>query len=368
MDVFMITEEDLNGDLFLGSQEGETLVNVDECTILVPSDLAEECAGVPMRKREMKIEHVNLLWRLNFANQVRQKISAKEAFAISYVQAIIVHRGFTGIVDEVQLANFHVKYTDVKVIEDYRQVLTGEREKLFEDTGAQMRADFKKVMRETIIDRICLVAFVFRTRGHHWLDNYQHIYQRVWEKCRYSNDDVLMSFKCLARNALHAIFPVHLEQIWKESIDSNQCNGALAKRFNSAAAGTAGVVVVAQGLRDVLQVAPGVENKFPEDVAYLKAQDRLFRENRFVGSVNARYYGVQAQRPDEKRIGVLAAILRSLTENLASDSPIKDSPALRRIANYAPITGALIGTAAARLSGHPDLVNALVLKAPEVPR
>lgn len=37
-------------------------------------------------------------------------------------------------------------------------------------------------------DRVCMLAHIFRVRGHHYLEAYEATYANLWNKMRYKED------------------------------------------------------------------------------------------------------------------------------------------------------------------------------------
>lgn len=97
-------------------------------------------------------------------------------------------------------------------------------------------------------DLICLVAYVFRTRGHHFLDSYSDKYNDMLGKIGMPLSQIGLTLKELFYHSVHAIFPILLDGHWKRCVENSRCSGALTKRYNCPIAGTAGVYVLFHGL------------------------------------------------------------------------------------------------------------------------
>jgi hypothetical protein len=166
----------------------------------------------------------------------------------------------------------------------------------------------------------------------------------------------------LARNAFHAIYPIVLDRFWVQSVQNGRVNGALAKRLDVAPAGFAGPYVLWQGLQDLLMIAPGIKGRIEEAYRYLEQQIAWASNHRYNGSVNARYYNAQRGDLNEKRLGAVAATISAAIDNLTEDAPIGKSPALKRIATNAPITGAVLGKAIGQIAQRPEVVNTLMIE------
>lgn len=53
----------------------------------------------------------------------------------------------------------------------------------------------KKKLLKRFTDAVCMVAYVFRARGHHYMDTYEEVYDRLWKNMKYTRDELIMSFK-----------------------------------------------------------------------------------------------------------------------------------------------------------------------------
>jgi len=195
-------------------------------------------------------------------------------------------------------------------------------------------------MHSTFVNLVCLLAYMFRTRGHHYLPDMQEKYDRIWAKCKASNFDKHGSFEHIMTISLHFVYPQILDQFWAHAMARGQCDAVIGLRYTSFAAGTALFNVVDQGIRDLLTVIPKIADVLPDEIEYVHNQTNVLKNNRWAHSVNARLYAADPSRLDETRVGVVAALIRSSVDALASDSPILESKALARAAKLAPIAGA----------------------------
>jgi len=351
-------EEALNGNHYLGTQEGETLtrgqINVYQFAGLI-GGATRPLEEVPIDGRQaMRFIRINATHIAQASREDPQRIQDQEAICLAYLRLLAVREGLVS--PHFSPAAFNVDYSEWDDFE-WRDAQITVTEEAVRNT---LRADVVRVLTETFTDRVCLVAFVFRSRGHHYMNDYEEIYQRVWDKCRYGNDMRLVSFRAMATVAFHAIFPQILEEFWARSVAEFRCNGALAKRFDVAAAGTAGPNVVYQGVKDLQMVAPGLHDRISEAIEYLEQTMAALRSHRYAGSVNARYYGAARVVFDERRVAAIAATIKAALDNLADDAPLARSPALQRIASGAPITGAVFGRAIGKIADRSETVDSLV--------
>jgi len=356
----LVTINDLNGDHYLGSQEGEELINKGINTYFFPHGFPD--AVNPFEKVAITEDQARDFVRIN-TSAIR---AAQDTISVADAAVIALHRLYAvreGLVStRFDPNNFHVKYHEVIRVEEAATADALAASPTADVLRGHLTAQVKKDVGTTFYDRVCLVAFVFRARGHHFTPDYQTLYDRVWRKCRYNANLLHISFEHLATIALHAVFPVILDDFWSNAVREQKCNGALGKRFDVAPAGAAGPTVLRQGLMDLQMVAPGIRQRLAEAFTYLEAIERDLKEHRFNGSVNARYYGAQRVPFDEKRLAAIAATIRAALEQLAEDAPLLASPALKRIADNAPITGSVLGRAIGQIANRPEVVNVLMLE------
>jgi len=358
----LITVEDLNGDHFLGTQEGETLTNLGHHTFYFPHGVPS--AANPHENVEMTSAQAGNFVCVNATQLMALHGIADRAVAvkIAFCRMLAVKHGLVS--PAFVAANFFVKYQETTVLTEAQTLAVHGLGGFVTPVQAKaiLLPDLVKSLTKLFTDRVCMVAFVFRARGHHYTQNYQELYERVWEKCRYKPAEAQLPWEMIAVHCFHAIYPVILDQFWANSVTNFRANGALCKRFDVAPAGAAGPFVINQGLRDLLMVAPGIEARLEEAIEYL---DRLLvelREHRFNGSVNSVYYGARKVVIDEKALGAIAATIKAAVDNLTENAPIGASPALKRIANNAPITGAVLGRAIGNIANRPEVVDPLMIK------
>lgn len=165
----------------------------------------------------------------------------------------------------------------------------------------------------------------------------------------------MLDWVYVATDSLHAIMPDILDEFWQNSARDAKCAGTLIKRLDSAPAGAAGVVALARGMTDVTMLFPGIVAKVPEAYQEFNRIHNVVQGSRWTGSINSRFYGVARTRVDEAKIGALASVVLGVYENLASNSKLRDSMALKRLAEIAPATGGAIGLAARRAAADERL-------------
>lgn len=358
----LVVLADLNGDHYLGLQEGEILVNTPANTYIFPTNFPS--AVNPLTDVVMSQAEADLFVQVNDGYLRAMQVNGVARFTPLQASIIAYHRLLAvkhGLVSPQFLPqNFFVDYTEAFIADN--AFIAAFPLDTINVISARLTAQIQLDISKTFVDRVALVAFVFRARGHHYMSQYEELYNRVWGKCRYQNEVLHISFQHMATVALHAIFPNILDNFWINEVNAMHVNGSLAKRVDVAPAGSAGPYVLKQGVEDLAMIAPGIRDRLQEALHYLDEILTKLAQHRFAGSVNARYYGANKVPFDEKRLSSIAATVLAAINNLTDDAPLGKSPALQRIANNAPITGSVLGRAIGNISQRPEVVNALLVE------
>jgi len=358
LDFLDFLEEALNGHNYIGSQEGELLEQSDDTTIYINAGLVT--ANKPLevvknaKEESLKFIMLNATTIITNANKDPSLSDVKNAIIVAFHRLCAIEAGL--ISEKFDHKTYYVNYNEAKRVDENKLA----PKVTIVDVMKYLTKDVVEFIVHTFTDRVCLVAYVFRVRGHHWTEHLEELYKRIWDKCRYPADKVYIPWRLIARAAYHAILPVILDDYYAECYRTGKVNGALLIRFESAPAGSAGPHVLAQGVRDLQMVAPGIKAQLDESMVKLDMILNELKKHRFNGSVNARYYGASRVAIQEKELGAVAATILAALEGLASDAPLAKSNALRRIANNAPITGAVLGKAISKISDRPEVTNALM--------
>ena len=62
---------------------------------------------------------------------------------------------------------------------------------------------------------VCVVAYVFRSRGHHYLPDFDTVYSSLWEKCRCDLVAFKNTWASISTIGLHCIMPQVLDFYWR---------------------------------------------------------------------------------------------------------------------------------------------------------
>jgi hypothetical protein len=370
-----LVAEDFNGDTYLVGSSGEREEYLNSRVVAVPQSMPFN-RGTPYdRSNPTHNEYLDLFYRINYHFMVHATVQRPAQPAagvairvpaanlainlrkIAYVRTLSARMSHYDY-GSTAMAH-HARYAEYRNF-TWAGLQTFMREYLEDNTlgisnldearaiipqVADHAADaqWRSAYRQKHLNVVCLVAYMFRARGHHWLTEMDDRYKAVWRKCLYDEENPGVEWEYLAHNALHAIFPDDLDAIWQEAADNDCCAGALIKRYESMPAGVAVIAAVNAGVSDLKLLLPRAFDYVPEAMQHLVDLNRTVGQNRHAGSVNRRLYNAPEVRVDEVKLAPLASIIVAGLKQLVTDSPLLKSKALARVANNAPMTGAMIG-------------------------
>jgi len=355
-----IYDADLNGDLWVlggaGEQELDTaayhvLFIIDNTPLTNPEDRNYRGGLAGWATRD-----VQRFLLVNYVHLREHNIEHENATKLAYLR--LMASTLKLISPTYDPADWDVKYNDARFVSwdgDYLQRTENLAANVNDDVKIAMEdyylglaPDTRREIRLQFTNMVCLMAYMFRIRGHHWLDDYEDRVEDLWMKCLYKPRSNMIPFDLAFTVGLHAIIPKILDTFWLDSVKNNRCAGTLIKRVNAAPAGSAAIHAISQGIRDIKVAFPSLTDYLRDEVKELTAHLSRIESNRWIGSINAKYYGQTYELFDEHHVSVLAAAVKTIYENLAEDSPLKDSPAIKRVANQSPVTGKVVALAAQR--------------------
>jgi hypothetical protein len=369
--------EDFNGDTYLPGAAGEREEHLNSRVVAVPPGMPFDYVSDDDFDPSVAAhqQYLDLFFRINYWYYVSQTVErpapvqgvqgirtpdlalAARIRKIAYVRAMAARMcqyHYTGTP-----AGHHTRYAEFEVytwaslqafardiFEDNTIVINSRATALAEIRDVpNVRDDrvWRNNYRSKHLDVVCIVAYFFRVRGHHWISEMDDRYKSVWRKCLYDEDSPGIDWQYLAHDALHAIFPDDLDDIWVEAADNQACAGALVKRVNSMPAGVAIIAAINAGMSDLRLIVPHAFDHVRPAVEHMEYLNRLVDGDRNAGSVNRRLYNAPDVTPNETLLGPLAAIIVASLDTLTTNSPLLKSAALKRVANNAPMTGGLVG-------------------------
>lgn len=336
---------ELNGECFIAGSQGELEAIRPECQVHFPVTNTGAIAAIPdfatADKKTLSVYAKRFLMAnfcvlRNFGKPEITNLSDADAMKVSFLRYLAVQNGYLKPFD--QPAAHNVKYSDC-VADKRRTDWTSDEKSAFLSQWTALKS-WRAKHRLFFIDMVCVVAFLFRTRGHHYQDSFRERFSAVWVKTLH--EPIEMDWLHVARHSLHAIYPDDLDNAWYEAIANQWCSGTMSKRWNCAAAGTAGILALNVAVNDLMVAAPGIGPRLSGGITYLSEQLNLVKADRWKGSVNGRFYGASPMTVDEGKLGHLAAACIGSLQAFAPSSDMLQSLALRRIAGNAPITGGVI--------------------------
>jgi hypothetical protein len=350
--IVALADEDLNGQLYVPGAEGEREEIVEINLIPYGHALPAAADGAHGQAVPFTVAQANRFIALQINHCRIIGLPPANAGRIAYLRFLSARAGL--ISPNFALNRYNVRYNDsVRLTEAQTNlaiatIMHADQDVYRVAALAVLNVANRTNLRKWFSDLVCIVAFVFRVRGHHYLPILNDLYDRVWTKCLHDPALLGLTWELIAGASLHAIMPLVLDEFWHIAKDNAQCAGALIKRWDSAPAGVAAPLVVKKGVDDIKMVFPGVENRVKDDLEYVNQCVEYIKNHRWEGSVNARYYGVGRYHVDEGRMCAIGAVVLGIYNELAPGSDLRASPALQRLAGNAPVVSGAMGRAAGR--------------------
>jgi hypothetical protein len=337
-----INRLDVNGFYEKDLAGGEYLKRTRRNVVHFPPGFHGVADGNEMDTLLLTSQDVRRIFTLNACMLMETGLSLEVSMRIAYLRCLLIERGL--ISDEWNPKTYSVKYIEAKYHEDnseYGHLIPNFMKALGKTV---LSDDVKSEIAENLNSAICLVAFIFRSRGHHFKIDFLSTINRIAKNCEMPVNKMFINFEQLFTTALHCIPPTVLDKYWKWSVDNGKCKGALVKRYDCAPAGSASIYAIYVGLGDITTLLPQLKVRYKTDYKYLEDTVDYLKTNRWVGSINHTYYGVARFRYDENRFNGLVALVLGALDSFAPDAPLIKAPSLQRVGNNAPVTAAIIGT------------------------
>jgi hypothetical protein len=279
----------------------------------------------------------------------------QEALKIAYLRYSAVRLNLVS--PSFEPRTFHCKYKEAEEIKDYEsRYPIREQRKIV--TDYMKSENFLKWVGEVginVVNVICLVAFMFRQRGHHYLDDMESAYVKKGEKVFRMLPDTsrfyTLTWKRVARDCFHAIYPCVLDKFWVQCAKMSYCDGSLRKRINCAAAGQATTINLFKLWDDLKLIATPVMAQFQDAAEEIDEQYKKLKNERWKGSVNATYYNASPDAIEPAVGGKIYAIAKAVADELRIDVEILKSNALQRIGKQGELSGKVGGVALATIWG-----------------
>lgn len=359
--------DDLNGECFIAGELGEIEEIQAHRIIHIPD-------GLPSSNQPFTGVVYTNAQTCDFINrnfyELKDNVAAitdEQAAKISFIRFLAVRSGLAS--DQFDPNAFNVRYNEcVRDAAGYvvgafetANAHDGDPNPLHQNIRPHIGQAVRVHLRKNFTDYVCVVAYMFRVRGHHWLVDMDDKFKDLWNKCLKEEDTPGLDWQYIAHHSIHAIFPVILDEFWERAVQASNVAGAMMKRFDSAPAGVAGVRALEAGMNDLAVTVPGFKNQFHE---LYQEKDRLvvkLKNERWAGSINRRFYRADDLGFNENKFAAIASTIMSALDQFAPTSPLRQSAALRRMAQSAPISGGFTSRLIAAAANDPDNAKALVL-------
>jgi hypothetical protein len=352
----LLDAEDTNGAIFDANFEGENLEaeSTDNCNYLFSTEApgipdGDDCDPFQMTQADMSRFILYNATRLHDGG-----IDTEKALRIAYIRYLAVR---AGLVSSLFLhATYHVNHDGFSATLNNNNVdvyLHDVRtDPIMAGIPAALTDAWRKNARSYFANYVCILAYVFRIRGHHYVDgqDYDELYDKMKARCLMQSHDLGLTHIELYRFALHSIYPIVLERFWAQMVDAGTIAGTLIKRYRCAGAGQAAIYAAKRGIDDIVLLFPKVKVFLPDQCHRIDElyDDVSHAQNRYRYCINSRYYGVDRIPLPEDTFQVIGAIVQGIYSTLAPSSPLLQSKALERLANMAPVTGMAFGSLAQR--------------------
>lgn len=347
----------VNGDILIHERAGDTYDDNNAYVVTLPTDFPDAATPGEFDHIVYTRQQVLAMMMINAyeINQAVPEITVVQAAELAYIRFLCVK--YKLISSQYAPANYHCDYNQCVKLDtannncdsvlrnnDYG-IPAADKADVQRDLAATLTADHMVRLNKSFTNLVCLVAYMFRTRAHHFLPDMAKRYAELWAKTATGKYAFVNSFERLATVGLHAVMPQVLDDFWVKKAEDDRCDVILKLRVNCACAGTALIPVLDQGLRDILTVFPQVEKVMEDEIKYVKDTEVHLANNRWDYGINARFYNASTERIDEKKTGAIGALIRAAVTQLAPGTDLENSRALARAAKLAPITGAALGLA-----------------------
>jgi len=365
---------EFDGEYYVVGQQGELEeVLLHRLVLVLEGDravfgLAKEVAYNSVSDAVKRTVKLNYHFLRSDVIAEKYKPDEEAACKIAYLRVLALLKGLGDTAND--FVAHGLTYSDIRIVagpldaaevpdgKDGVKALDADKTIALWDGLSNWRAETKK----KFTNMVCCVAYVMRVRGHHHTADSQDKYVNLWKRCLYEENDAGVEWEYVAHHAFHFIYPDVLDQFWTFAVENSRCAGTLIKRYDAMPAGVAAVGAVGAGSDDILVVLPAMKNVLPDAFAELEAARQACKRHRWNGSINKRFYGGSEVKVDEKRLGALAAVIVGALDTAVSSAPLRNSKALKRVAENAPITGAVITQIIGKAVADERMVNSMFLE------
>jgi len=331
----------MNGDLFVANDAGEADEFVAKNAVFFPlswpTDVKENVPMNPTVAQVTGFFAYNWSYLTNIIPEVN--LRAKTVYLRFLAARLgLMHPNFNK-------ANNRVRYNEaVWVTQDTVNSV---------DVGASSTAMVKAFdalpeahrlgLQKQFTNLIGIVAIMFRSRGHHYLDEMADRYDSLWAKNRNAPQDLFKKneWAHVATTAFHAIFPMILDRVLVNGAALGTLCNPFILRHDGPCAGTAVWYATYAGVANVQTIAGTKNRLLLGQIEILNRVMARLRADRWLGGINRNFYGAAQLDVDVKAIQELVAAVRGMVDPAEIQSTLKDSQALTRTAKQSPIVNAI---------------------------
>jgi len=340
----------INGDAYVSNDMGEAELGNPEYRVYIPYDLRD------IDFKNMNAVHRSAIIVTNYLALKKVEMSNRQRYKCAVIRAICLQNGWMDYkakpedhnvaYNEAVLMKEGEVFGDVKAYTDARAEIVAES-KAYEHTAN---------LRKQVTNIVCLVAYIFRVRGHHYLPDYQQRYEELWAKNTNCAKGVVDKddWRYLATVATHAIMPYRLDKVYTDAVSKGDVYSAMHIRVNAPAAGTAVWFVLSNGLRAIETITGGFASTIRSRIGEVHDYVEHLLINRWEGAINRRFYGARDATKSINKYIDLAGIAHGANDvdDEVKVSGVSKAQSLIKVANASPINRAIWrATARGVLSG-----------------
>jgi len=189
-------DADLNGHAYLVGAEGEIERDVELNHVIFMDDTPSAADNNVMAHIAFTDTQYKEFMHFNATFLVEKGVAPEVAVRISYLRFLSAREGL--ISPDFDTAINHVRYNDairLTVVmsttwrDSYRKATTSMKT-AFDALVAFQKSPIRDEIRINFTNMVCMVAFVFRARGHHYLPTLEDLYKRLWLKALIGEDKI----------------------------------------------------------------------------------------------------------------------------------------------------------------------------------
>lgn len=353
--IFGADDTQINGDILVKAVVGDSYDRNASYMVYVPTDMnvADQPGDFEPINHGRRAVTAFLAVNCSHIHEVDPNVTFEDAAELAYIRYLALK--YRLISPLYRINDYHCDYNQCELLgmADVNAVLANDdvgfpavNQAAVQSALATVLVPAKRnALHKAFINLVCLVAYMFRSRGHHYMPEMLAKYNEVWGKTGSKDVAFRNDFGRISTIGLHAIMPIILDDFWTQMKDEEKCDPVLMLRWDCAAAGTALFQVLSQGIKDLSVVFPKIREIMKTEIDYVEQMAEEIESDRWAHSINARFYNATRGRLNENHSGAVGALISAVMTSLTPEADLNKSAALKRAARFAPITGAAMGAA-----------------------